>query len=88
MRSPQLNTSTHGSTLPKLTSQGNLVAGAVTRVSVGFMLNPFSVLKARYEVRVFRIVVGIYCMFFAKPSMTVYRAICTRTTVCSVHYGR
>ena len=41
----------HGSTLPKLSSQGNLIAGAVTRVSVGLMLNPFSVLKARYEVR-------------------------------------
>lgn len=39
----------HGSTLPKLSSQGNLIAGAVTRVSVGLVLNPFSVLKARYE---------------------------------------
>ncbi|CAK5265378.1 unnamed protein product [Mycena citricolor] len=38
-----------GSVLPKLTSQGNLIAGAVTRVSAGFVLNPFSVLKARYE---------------------------------------
>jgi solute carrier family 25, member 38 len=41
----------HASVLPSLTSGGNLVAGAVTRVSVGFILNPFSVLKARYEVR-------------------------------------
>ncbi|THG98600.1 hypothetical protein EW026_g3602 [Hermanssonia centrifuga] len=39
----------HGSTLPKLTSQGNLLAGATARVTVGFILNPFSVLKARYE---------------------------------------
>ena len=38
------------STLPKLTAQGNLIAGAVTRVSVGLALNPFSVIKARYEV--------------------------------------
>ncbi|KAI0772553.1 solute carrier family 25 member 38 [Trametes elegans] len=37
------------STLPKLTAQGNLLAGAVTRVAVGLVLNPFSVLKARYE---------------------------------------
>ncbi|OJT09713.1 Solute carrier family 25 member 38 -like protein [Trametes pubescens] len=37
------------STLPKLTPQGNLLAGAVTRVAVGFLLNPISVLKARYE---------------------------------------
>lgn len=41
----------HGSTLPKLSMQGNLVAGAAARVSVGFVLNPFTVLKARYEVR-------------------------------------
>jgi solute carrier family 25 protein 38 len=34
-----------------LTSSGNLLAGATTRVAVGFALNPFSVLKARYEVR-------------------------------------
>ena len=39
------------STLPKLTAQGNLLAGACTRVTVGFVLNPFSVIKARYEVR-------------------------------------
>ncbi|KAF9057307.1 solute carrier family 25 member 38 [Panaeolus papilionaceus] len=40
---------TNGSVLPKLTAEGNLVAGATTRVAVGFLLNPFSVLKARYE---------------------------------------
>jgi len=38
------------SVLPSLTMQGNLVAGATTRVAVGFLLNPFSLLKARYEV--------------------------------------
>ncbi|KAJ7638365.1 solute carrier family 25 member 38 [Roridomyces roridus] len=41
--------SRNGSVLPKLSSQGNLLAGATTRVAVGFLLNPFSVLKARYE---------------------------------------
>jgi solute carrier family 25 protein 38 len=41
---------THSSVLPVLTSSGNLLAGATTRVAVGFVLNPFSVLKARYEV--------------------------------------
>ncbi|KAI0084184.1 solute carrier family 25 member 38 [Irpex rosettiformis] len=40
---------THGSTLPKLSVQGNLLAGATARVAVGFVLNPFTVLKARYE---------------------------------------
>jgi len=39
----------NASVLPQLTSQGNLLAGATTRVAVGFLLNPFSVLKARYE---------------------------------------
>jgi solute carrier family 25 protein 38 len=38
------------SVLPVLTSQGNLIAGATARVGVGFLLNPFSVLKARFEV--------------------------------------
>lgn len=42
-----------GSVLPKLTKQGNLIAGAFTRVAVGALLNPFTVLKARYEVRIY-----------------------------------
>ena len=42
--------SEHSSTLPRLSTTGNLIAGATTRVGVGFLLNPFSVLKARYEV--------------------------------------
>lgn len=42
--------SKNSSVLPSLTSQGNLLAGATTRVGVGFLLNPFSVLKARFEV--------------------------------------
>ncbi|KIL67418.1 hypothetical protein M378DRAFT_159858 [Amanita muscaria Koide BX008] len=37
------------SLLPKLTSQGNLIAGSSARVAVGFVLNPLAVLKARYE---------------------------------------
>ncbi|KAF9480807.1 solute carrier family 25 member 38 [Pholiota conissans] len=41
------------SVLPKLTSQGNLLAGATTRVAVGFLLNPFSVLKARFESNIY-----------------------------------
>lgn len=41
-----------GSVLPKLNKQGNLIAGACTRVAVGALLNPFTVLKARYEVLV------------------------------------
>ncbi|KAI0080829.1 mitochondrial carrier [Panus rudis PR-1116 ss-1] len=45
----QSQANSHGSTLPKLTSQGNLLAGAIARSSVGFILNPFTLLKARYE---------------------------------------
>jgi len=41
------------SVLPSLTSQGNLIAGATTRVAVGFLLNPFSVLKARFESNIY-----------------------------------
>lgn len=37
------------SVLPKLTNQGNLLAGATARIAVGLLLNPFSVLKARFE---------------------------------------
>ena len=40
----------HSSVLPMLTSSGNLLAGATTRIAVSFVFNPFSVLKARYEV--------------------------------------
>ncbi|KAM5540581.1 hypothetical protein V8D89_005612 [Ganoderma adspersum] len=47
LRAPSSSYST--STLPKLTAQGNLLAGALTRTTVGLMLNPFSVVKARYE---------------------------------------
>src|SRR6266404_4457140 len=43
----------HSSVLPVLTNTGNLLAGATTRVAVGFVLNPVSVLKARYEVSTF-----------------------------------
>ncbi|KAL0575367.1 hypothetical protein V5O48_006618, partial [Marasmius crinis-equi] len=43
----------HSSVLPKLTSQGNLVSGAVARVAVGFVMNPFSVLKARFESNIY-----------------------------------
>jgi solute carrier family 25 protein 38 len=38
------------SALAQLSSTGNLVAGAVARTSVGFVLNPITVIKARFEV--------------------------------------
>lgn len=38
-------------TLVKLTPTGNLVAGAVTRTAIGFVVNPLTVVKARFEVR-------------------------------------
>lgn len=46
----QSSSATSTSVLPSLTKQGNLIAGATARVAVGFLLNPFSVLKARFEV--------------------------------------
>ncbi|KAG8967607.1 hypothetical protein FRC03_009732 [Tulasnella sp. 419] len=36
-------------TLTKLSSQGNLLAGALTRLGVGLVLNPFTVVKTRFE---------------------------------------
>ncbi|KAG6888625.1 hypothetical protein C0995_006869 [Termitomyces sp. Mi166 len=39
----------NSSVLPTLTSTGNLIAGATMRVGVGFLLNPFSVVKAQFE---------------------------------------
>lgn len=40
----------HSSVLPKLSLHGNLISGATARVGVGFLLNPVTVLKARFEV--------------------------------------
>ena len=40
------------STLPKISPSGNLIAGAVTRVAVGFALNPLAIIKARFEVSI------------------------------------
>lgn len=48
---PTSNTTGSGSVLPKLSTQANLLAGATSRVAVGFLLNPITVIKARYEVR-------------------------------------
>ncbi|KAI9637615.1 mitochondrial carrier domain-containing protein [Dioszegia hungarica] len=42
--SPASNTA-----LVKLSPQGNLIAGAIGRTGVGFILNPVTVLKARFE---------------------------------------
>ena len=38
-------------TLVKLTPTGNLVAGAMARTAIGFVVNPLTVVKARFEVR-------------------------------------
>ncbi|KAL4082149.1 mitochondrial carrier domain-containing protein [Scleroderma yunnanense] len=35
--------------LPKLSTHGNMISGATARVAVGLLLNPFSVVKARFE---------------------------------------
>lgn len=53
IRTPSSHASTHASVLPSLTVTGNLLAGATTRVAIGFLLNPVSVLKTRYEVCLF-----------------------------------
>lgn len=49
----QSNRGLNSSVLPKLTSGGNLLAGASARVAVGFLLNPFTLLKARFESNIY-----------------------------------
>ena len=41
--------SSSSSSLPKLTMQANLMSGAFARATVGFIVNPITVLKVRYE---------------------------------------
>jgi len=48
LRSSSINSS-KSSTLARLTVLGNLVSGAVARVSVGFILSPVTIVKARFE---------------------------------------
>jgi len=45
--------SSHSSVLPKISIQGNLISGATARVGIGFILNPISVLKARFESNIY-----------------------------------
>lgn len=68
----------NASVLPKLTSAGNLVAGATTRVGVGLLLNPFSVLKARYEVRLGFMSSGRLMLTWTH---SMFRVICMHTRV-------
>ena len=37
------------STMARLSNAGNMITGAVARVSIGLLLNPISIVKARYE---------------------------------------
>ena len=48
--SSSFSSSPRSTTLVRLSSTGNLIAGAIARTSVGFILNPITVVKARYEV--------------------------------------
>lgn len=43
------SSSSSGSTLARLTITGNLLSGAIARVSVGFLLSPITIVKARFE---------------------------------------
>lgn len=78
------STTKNTSALPTLTLEGNLIAGAMTRVTVGFVLNPFSVLKARYEVCFFRLQFNVqkHNIIFGSD---LHRVISTITRVCLLH---
>ncbi|KDQ14162.1 hypothetical protein BOTBODRAFT_352351 [Botryobasidium botryosum FD-172 SS1] len=41
--------SSSSSVLPKLSANGNLISGALCRTAVGLLLNPFAVVKTRFE---------------------------------------
>lgn len=47
--SPTLAANNESSTLAQLSTAGNLLTGAVARVAIGFLLNPITIVKARYE---------------------------------------
>lgn len=68
-----------GSVLPKLSKWGNLLAGATARVAVGTLLNPFAVLKARYEVRL------LHAFTYETANIT-YRAISTNIKASLARY--
>jgi len=75
-KQPRITTA-NSSVLPTLTSTGNLISGATTRLFVGFMLNPLSIIKVRYEVR---------CLFNVSADLIInHRATCTPTKVFSAH---
>lgn len=51
---PATTTTTHSSSLPKLSNTGNLLAGATARSFAGLLLMPLTVLKVRYESSLYR----------------------------------
>ncbi|GLB33301.1 putative mitochondrial carrier [Lyophyllum shimeji] len=73
----QMHNGKKSSVLPTLTPAGNLLAGATTRVAVGFLLNPFSVLKARYESNMApqNSFVGIFLVFYEGIKRRAYSII-------------
>ena len=77
----------HSSVLPVLTSLGNLLAGATTRVAIGFVLNPFSVLKARYEVRKSFRAFSIIRIFMTPVFIFLCRVTSTCTAPCRLPWG-
>lgn len=70
------------STLPVLSHGGNMAAGALTRTAIGLVLNPLTIVKARFEVRV-PIAFHSSSSFGATISLTrtcfVHRVTITRT---------
>ncbi|BEJ14018.1 hypothetical protein CspHIS471_0311920 [Cutaneotrichosporon sp. HIS471] len=71
------------SALAQLSSSGNLVAGAVARTSVGFVLNPITVIKARFEGFTATAVrdapyAGLYVVFYEKGKELASKALSMR----------
>ena len=58
---PSLPNST-SSALPKLNSKGNLISGAIARVSIGFVFSPVTVIKARFEVSILHLIIHYHIL--------------------------
>lgn len=61
------------STLPVLSAGGNMAAGAFTRTAIGLVLNPLTIVKARFEVSVFPLVRPISTPELYVRSLRVFR---------------
>lgn len=77
------------STLPKLSAHGNLLAGATSRVAVGFVLNPITLLKARFEVSIIALSIHhMLIMFATQSNLHTHNSLSESLKDVVKHYGK